>query len=542
MATHASQAGRHSRRQRARKACTECRRRKRRCDGLSPCSMCTQYEYECRYGEEPLASNHHRGGTEAERELDASEQQSRPTTSDRGVATRTGQGILDPSKSRYMSQNSAVAFPNLLGVEFGSQFPPRLHSFAWNCGIRPEEPPSARTLLMELASLAECQRYSKIYFSNVHDSFNLLDQEEFLQVCDRLWTSTDRDLVLEAVVGGVIALGSYFALHKGHPREAEIAKHVKDVLEDSTISRRPSLDQIIAWVLRTLYLRSTTRPHLTWLASSIALHLAEAIGLHRDMESEILTHRIESQTGTKGSRTFWIAWSLNTMISYEYGRTRKSFDSISCDRAILEEKGGSTGQQLRMAQLIPDDQAITDPTSSVEILETSIRKLQEIEPVTGYPVLCRADICFSLYRRLRLFKLRIAKDVILSILGVGRIAVEAAYGFAQRGVPWWNLLSTTFQYFCVLLAIDSSDSLSQVSWALSKLEGIARMLDTHLAFEALETAKTLLRDSMRKKRQELAFMEIADGATMPLPAEEINLDWDALLDPLNAEIFMFGST
>lgn len=44
--------------------------------------------------------------------------------------------ILDPEKALYFDASPAVAFPRLLGIQFGANKAPRLHSFAWNLGIR----------------------------------------------------------------------------------------------------------------------------------------------------------------------------------------------------------------------------------------------------------------------------------------------------------------------------------------------------------------------------------------------------------------------
>lgn len=47
--------------------------------------------------------------------------------------------------------------------------------------------------------------------------------------------------------------------------------------------------------------------------------------------------------------------------------------------------------------------------------------------------------------------------------------------------------------------------------ALEILERIASILDTHLAREALSTARILVRDSARKKRMELELLDVPVG-------------------------------
>ncbi|PQE31995.1 Rdr1p protein [Rutstroemia sp. NJR-2017a WRK4] len=534
-------------RQRARKACTPCRQRKRKCDVEFPCSMCTRYGYECRYSENPKVSTSTALRTPLPSPTTMTEDAIFPparkrqkTTIDSPSSTspRTlaDHGILDPLKSRYMSQHSAVAFPRSLGVEFQSANPPPLHSFAWNCGIRPEEAPAAHTDLSHLISRDDFDRYSDIYSRTVQPPFGFLDWPYFMQRAEEYWNSPGRDLVFGALIGGVVALGSFFGFRNGHPRELDIVQHVKTVLEDPTFGRFPSIDQINAWSLRTLYLRLSSRPHVAWLASCIALHLAEATGLHQEVQSVLLTTDAEGQTKRideaeveRARRTFWMTWSIHTIISYEYGRSAVILNSITC-KPIKSTPGDFTAIHIQIAQLIPRDNMIVSSTTHKEELAAGLEKLSQIPDEHPFISMSKADVCFCFYRRLRLLRQGLEKEAIQAIISIGNRAVEAANTFALAHHPWFNILSTTFQYICVLLAIDTSESLSHVSWVLNIFENIVRIVDTYLATEAFDTAKVLLRDSMAKKRRELGFLENADGVN-GVVEQEVNINWDALLDP-----------
>ncbi|KAL6790657.1 N-terminal binuclear Zn cluster-containing protein [Trichoderma sp. SZMC 28012] len=553
-------------RQRAKQACDECRRRKRKCDSTFPCAMCVQFEYPCKINgvlvpgqklkrsldvmlESSEASFQTApsappsipaltvASTYPSTEPSATAEEAAHQTTAEDAARQTplpplNRGIIEPAKRRYMNQNSAVAFPNQLGVELESAHPPRLHSFAWNCGIRPEEPGSIHAPLTNYISYEECRHYTEIYFSTVDVPFHLFDKQKFLQQCDTYFNRRNQDLILGALIGAVVSLGSLFAFHQGHPMESQIVKHVKDVLEDSTFSRLPSIDQVNAWILRTLYLRSTTRPHLTWLSSCTVMHLVEAVGLHRDINSELVTQSVQTPaTEDEGSkRTFWLAWCLNTIIAYEYGRTKIQFDGIDSRPTPFDDKS-ETGLQIRMARILPSENISGDVMAVSKSLEAAIQKLLDMGEVKGFPALTRGDLCFCLYRRLRLLKVSISKDTLSQILQIGYTAVEAASDLAERGIPWWNVLGTTFQFFCVLLAIDNRDSLTQVSWVMPKLERIVEILNTHMAAEALDTAKTLMRDALAKKNQEIALLEASNGNGFPFPHRELTPDWDTMLNP-----------
>jgi hypothetical protein len=509
--------------------------------------MCTRYGYECRYSENPKVSTSTALHTPLPSPTTMTEDAIFPparkrqkTTIDSPSSTspRTlaDHGILDPLKSRYMSQHSAVAFPRSLGVEFQSANPPPLHSFAWNCGIRPEEAPAAHTDLSHLISRDDFDRYSDIYNRTVQPPFGFLDWPYFIQRAEEYWNSPGRDLVFGALIGGVVALGSFFAFRNGHPRELDIVQHVKTVLEDPTFGRFPSIDQINAWSLRTLYLRLSSRPHVAWLASCIALHLAEATGLHQEVQSVLLTTDAEGQTKRideaeveRARRTFWMTWSIHTIISYEYGRSAVILNSITC-KPIKSSPGDFTAVHIQIAQLIPRDNMIVSSTTHKEELAAGLEKLSQIPDDHPFISMSKADVCFCFYRRLRLLRQVLEKEAIQAIISIGNRAVEAANTFALAHHPWFNILSTTFQYICVLLAIDTSESLSHVSWVLNIFENIVRIVDTYLATEAFDTAKVLLRDSMAKKRRELGFLENADGVN-GVVEQEVNINWDALLDP-----------
>ncbi|EHK42752.1 uncharacterized protein TrAtP1_002162 [Trichoderma atroviride] len=532
-------------RQRAKKACTECRRRKRKCDGHSPCLMCSQYDYVCRYEEEaglvhslpkrPFEADSRRGDASNAFRVsspspeDSSRQDPKtPTT----PVSPLNRGVIEPAKRRYMSQSSAVAFPNQLGVELKSPHPPRLHSFGWNCGIRSEEQGSVHTPLTEFVSWDECRRYAEVYFANVDAPFHLFDKAKFLQQCEVYYSGPNQHLVLGAVIGGVVALGSLFSFRQGHALESEIVKHVKDVLEDSVFSRLPSVDQVNAWILRTLYLRATTRPHLTWLASCNVMHLVEAVGLHRDIDSDLVTQTVEAPAvedeGHK--RTFWIAWSVNTLIAYEYGRSKIHFDGVE-SRLVPFADDSDAGLQVRMARALPNEGSGGDVVSVSRSLENAIFKLSELGDIKGFPALTRGDICFCLYRRLRLLKISVSRDTVSHILTIGHTAVEAASEFAQREIPWWNVLGTTFQFFCVLLAIDNYESLAQVSWVHAKLREVYHRFETRMGLEALEAAATLRKALLTKKQQEINLLTPEDQVFAPFPEREFTPDWDVVLNP-----------
>lgn len=572
--------------------------------------MCSTYGYVCQYpaDEGPAATfadpPHHvdgRPSNSSEREgfsaphrrpnsLQKEKERSRsPEPADRG--------LLDPVKGRYMSLHSAVAFPRSLGLHLQSLNPPHLHSFAWNCGIRTEASSSPHEDLRNIITRDDFDRLLVVYFDTVHPIYGILDRGIFMESVERFWNQPlinefgTKTTAFNAVLAGVLALGSFFSASQGHHQEGRFVAHAKDLLEDPNYYRLSSINLVTAQVLRTLYLRATTRPHASWLSSCTAVHLAEATGIHREIDSVVLTseqiinesnespeflnnngkRRASWEFGRQRGgceiirRLFWSAWAVNKMISYEYGRSCVILTRITT-KLPKETEGDFTYWHIRLAMMIPGAYPSVDqhpafgsgPINTAAALMKSFDQLEQIPDTHPYLTLSKADLALCIYRRLRLLSPSSSSlsssthNLVNRIITIGNLALEAALEFTTQRRFWWQVLCTTFQYICVLLAIDTPASLSQIQKAIETLDEICTVLGSHVAMEASNTAKVLLRDAMRKKRGELEVLEKAVGVGGGL-GEDANamtdvdaglgggeeawswdvgdVDWDRLLDP-----------
>jgi hypothetical protein len=172
-----------AKRKRTRKACIPCHQRKRKCDTVYPCGMCTTYRYNCRYtdnnatgtmgggvpipplakrvsleGESCLTSRAATDRSPSSRshmERDRREGDGSSTKSPTVVAG-TSPGIFDEQKFRYYGASAAMAFLHILGMALGSDSPPKIRSFAYNFGIRPEEASNAHCFLGNLSAYSSC--------------------------------------------------------------------------------------------------------------------------------------------------------------------------------------------------------------------------------------------------------------------------------------------------------------------------------------------------------------------------------------------------
>lgn len=126
-------------------------------------------------------------------------------------------------------------------------------------------------------------QFSAVCFIIVHPVLGILDRKVYHDRCNAYWENPATDVVFGSIVSGILALGSFFCVTRGHPEELELVHYAKGVLGDPRNIRHPSMDQVAAWILRTIYLSATTRPNASWLASCNIMHLAVATGLHREI-------------------------------------------------------------------------------------------------------------------------------------------------------------------------------------------------------------------------------------------------------------------
>ncbi|EKV13899.1 Transcription factor [Penicillium digitatum] len=546
-----------TKRKRARKACIPCHQRKRKCDGEFPCGTCTTYEYNCSYtGDDtsgilgdgihaPLQAERVTiGGSSIgnqtaatlrspdrlsyvardPRGVDGSSTQSHTVAA--GAATTTSAGIFDEQKSRYAGASAAMVFPHILSVALGSDSPPKMHSFAYNFGIRPEEASNAHGSLRKLISEDDLGFFSGVYFSAMAPIADYMDPRIYAQRCrDYYQGSGSNAVAFGAVAAGVAALGSFLSPNS-HPRESNLVQYAKAILDDPSSMRMLSIDHIIAWGMRVFYLRATTRPNNAWVASCTAMHLCEAVGLHDE-------ENIQKMASTAGAailghdadrlrRIFWISWAGHNMLSYEYDRSSVLFRAVTC-QAILPTSGSVADQFVQMAQIIPAPNSPFhlefQPSIPREELSERLRALDRLHFTHPFLVVTKADLAFCFYRRIYQLKMGISDEIIQLVIENGNAAVEAAEQLANQGHLFWNLIGSVFQYTCVLLAIDAPAASVHIAAAFKGLENLVYAADTGLTRKALSMAQHLLSLSMAKKRKELAQMEAVEASYKSLQAQ-----------------------
>ncbi|PYI06936.1 C6 zinc finger domain protein, partial [Aspergillus sclerotiicarbonarius CBS 121057] len=569
-----------TKRKRARKACIPCHQRKRKCDTVYPCGMCTTYGYNCMYADDNTTGAMGGGGpTPPPAKRVSVDGESRPTTraaTDGGPTSRShmerdrreadgsstnspsvvagaSPGIFDVQKFRYSGASAAMAFPHILGVALGSASPPKMRSFAYNFGIRPEEASNAHCFLGNLISEDDLDLFSGVYFSVLGPIGDVMDPRIYAQRCrDYYHSSGSNALAFAAVAAGVAALGSFLS-PKRHPRESDLVQYAKAILDDPSSMRLHGIDHIVAWGMRVFYLRATTRPSNAWIASCTQMHLCEAMGLHEEENikkiASTASAAVLGHDADRLRRIFWISWAGHNMLCYEYDHSPVGFRAVTC-QPIISMPGSVADQFVQLIQIIPSPNSpfrheSPAPTASEELFRR-LQALEEQKFTHPFLVVTKADLAFCFYRRLYQLKIGVPDDIIKIVIESGNAAVEAAERQASEGHLFWNVIGSVFQYTCILLAIDTPAASAHIGAAFKGLENLVKAADTVLTREALSMARHLLSLNMAKKRKELAQLEAveADYEFFPAPpASEANpalpaMDWEVNWDQFFIELYL----
>jgi hypothetical protein len=394
-------------------------------------------------------------------------------------------------------------------------------SFAFNFGNRPEETSKNRPDLGTLISQASLAQYSEAFFSGLATVIDLIDPAVYTRRCRHYYDhdrSSGNAVAFSAVAAGICAIGSFLSPN-GCERESDLVQYAKTILDDTSSIRLPDVDHVIGWGFRMLYLRATSRPNNAWLASCTLMHLCEAVGLNDENNIRRITSAPDApvlgHTVDQLRRVFWITWAGHSLLSYEYDRSPVIFDAVSC---IVPPVQTLPGQFVAITQLIPSMTDVSRPDSEGHVTTKAglVERLIALEavPCDAHPFLAvtKADLAFCFYRRLYQLKMGIPEEAIETAIAFGRAATEAAVHLAAQGCLFWNVISSVFQYACVLLAIESPVASEHIPSVFAALEQVATSANTRLMRETLSIARHLLGLRLAGKRRELAQLEGIHGA------------------------------
>ncbi|RAK94181.1 hypothetical protein BO79DRAFT_261137 [Aspergillus costaricaensis CBS 115574] len=480
-------------RRRTKKACETCKLRKRKCNGHEPCSFCLKYEYDCSYETQP-------------RKKPSKPSIARPPSKSRERPSSPALVARPDVNQQQMEANSGTAFPHFLGKSLNPQNPPKVHGFSWNLGLR-HEPIQDFANITSLVSKDEMRVLVGHYLERIHPVYAVLNRDMLEKKVALRWDDAITFDSYDPVLYGVAALGSLYSGDKGHRNEEALVHCAKEILEASCTMIKPLIYHATAWVLRTLYLRSTSGPHASWMASCSAMHIIEAAGAHQDPGMVSLVYSDTADVGVDEEsqrRLFWVATVLNTWISYEYGRSRVILRGISC-KPPVPRAGDLTAELVSLFQI--SEQLEPDQKNRPSDLEDVLYHVGGLTLTHDALVLSQANLAFTIYRRLRVAASSISSDVINCIIRLGSEGTAAAVRMSEKRSPWWHVANVPFQFLCILLAIDSKESLSHVSHAMRSFKTVGAHFSTPAVHVAIETVDSLIKLLQRKKEWEITLLK-----------------------------------
>lgn len=212
---------------------------------------------------------------------------------------------------------------------------------------------------------------------------------------------------------------------------------------------------------------------------ALANHYLEKIHpVYGVVDSEDLRQRIEHR------------WhDLTVVASYEYGRSRVTPRGVSC-KLPLPRKDDFTTDLINLYQI--SEGLDPDRDNKASAFEEALTRVEGLTLSHDALILSQSNLALTIYRRLRILSVNISNDVLARVMRFGNQGLEAATRLAEDRCPWWHVVNLPFQLICILLTIDTRESLSHIGSALCSFRAITRHYNTPTIHTALETIESLV--------------------------------------------------
>ncbi|KAJ5734642.1 hypothetical protein N7533_013045 [Penicillium manginii] len=353
-------------------------------------------------------------------------------------------------------------------------------------------------------------RLADIYFTEIQPVYTFLDPK---MVHRAISGSPDQppQHPSNCVLLGIAALACLFSTEEASDLQSEIIHNARASLEYSTTLAAPTVDHVVGWLLRVLYLRFTSSPNATWLASCTLIHMIETVKLHYEPSQN---NKSNATTASQDPdpyspqlkrQMYYTAQIFNTWISYDYGQARIAPRGASC---TFPSEGWT--EESRTFWKLSDTLDPNLPLNAAE-LETMLEQAVQLNPSHPAMKLKRCNIALCIYRRLRVTGCTVSPSAVDKILQLGDDGIQIATIMAKARSPWWHVLNVPFQFLCVLLAIDTRASLGRVGQAFQTLKLLADEYGAEAIQETWASACTLLRLQIRRKRDDFELLNCVEN-------------------------------
>lgn len=168
----------------------------------------------------------------------------------------------------------------------------------------------------------------------------------------------------------------------------------------------------------------------------------------------------------------------------------------------------------RLSLRVSSDQGQEQLTSH---LEDCLMRAFTFRPSSDAIALSRTNLVLAIYRRIRLVNPNIPRYIIDAIVSAGKSALEVVERMLQAELPWWHVANVPFQLVCVLLALDTPQSMAAIKDAMKMLENVTKHYNTQVMREALKTAGLLVRLAQKRKEEDIKLL--AEGLKYNAPEQ-----------------------
>ncbi|KAG6040292.1 hypothetical protein E4U41_000977 [Claviceps citrina] len=514
-------------RKRSKLACQTCRDLKRRCDGEKPCGTCVRFEYNCVFHEgsrRGARKQRNLGNTSALGIRTGKAPPSLPS-SPRSIATSFS-AANPQNQARSLEANSGFAFVRRLALRLDPKRNPRMQTFAWNAflGSRAVNYTPASRPVTLLLTQKDMQDLADIYFHQVDPTYGFIDRASVTQQIQMRWTTHLVQAEQDAVLCGVAALGCLFSNTESDRVEHDLVEAARALLEQA-MHKQPSATRIAAWLLRVTYLRLAGTHYEAWMTSCMVMHMIEAGGLAMVAPSEdtSLQSTIRNPNMENARRMAFVAQHLNTWMSFDMGLTRVALTSLATMQSPMPRPGDFTCEITELLPYTVELDPERRPTAAdlESALHCVLKRVHSIPP----SILAQCNLALCLCRRLRSMDVALTEPVLQQILSLTTNGIQAARSILEARAPWHHMAYIPFQIVCVLLAIDTASSISQLRDAMQCLQAISSVYNTPATQDALKTARSLVLLHQRGKEM---FATALNDILKPCPTSHDETTTDGL--------------
>ena len=432
---------------------------------------------------------------------------------------------------QLIEANSPAVFVRELGLKIDASVAPQLRHYSWNLRyVADEEIEYVEPChLTEILSFEHMRQLADVFFVEVHPVYNFVDRQTVDQVTMTRW-SPDRDNTRpdshsDSFLAGIAALGCLFSKQEGDRLESQLVHIARRALEHSYNLTKPTIEHVMGWLLRTIYLRLAGSLQATWMATMSLMHLIETTKLHlepsrhRFSSSVLMSSMLAQQAdhdqpsdpshipAERRRRIFWVAQIFNTWVS------------IDCGRSPVELRGGLSlmpreSWTIDQRQLWHSSRFLNpDRTRSQSELVTEFERLCSVKPSHPMLLFIQCNIALCICRRMRALRLAVCGDDRFwpVFLSVARESLAAARNLSLHRSPWCHVLNVPFQLSCTFLALDKRESLAPLREALDTLKLVVERYDSKSAQDSYRVACCLV---VMKHRQRLEELNVLDGVLL----------------------------